>query len=296
MEGPSIRRRLTTPPYSCDTPFTPAAQFAARPGLIAPAESHEGSFVGDYTSYSLRLSSSPLFFSNFRLYMPNYAPRVSLPFNDLSGVIQVWAQTCEAMVVYEHTADAKVTTTHCHILMINSKYATPEQYKRQLLKDITTSLTGNGLWKWASKYGTPDMNFITYMTKGNLAFKYIKNITPDVVEELRCKWSEPTLQSPPTIQTKKEKEDKALSHWEIIQKIRANIEARPKDRITREAGLTAKYTFDTIYLEVMKELRINKVRTSRNELERFIVTLIRDDENFQDEIKEGIKKNIFRSL
>lgn len=64
--------------------------------------------------------------------------------------------------------------------------------------------TGNGFWKWATKHGTPDLSFVTYMSKGKLRSKYSKNISPEVEELYRLKWSEPTTG---TSQSKKKEYD-----------------------------------------------------------------------------------------
>jgi len=125
----------------------------------------------------------------------SFAPLIRLPFNDLSGIIQVWSETCEQMAVYEHEADESVKTTHVHMIMIGCKYKTAEPLKRLYYKMFPNedSSKGNGLWSWENKdYPVPDVNFITYMSKGVLTPKFLKNISPAKVEELRGNWVEPT--------------------------------------------------------------------------------------------------------
>lgn len=230
--------------------------------------------------------------------MINYAPRVSMAFCDISNVINAWAETCEEMVVYEHPSDEEVNTTHVHIIMVNSKYTTSEQYKKIFYRLIKTDRKGNDLWSWIhKKYPTPDLSFITYMSEGKLIPSFIKKVSQESIDAYRALWVEPNSLIKSTIGTKEEKKKKEnLSHWEICEAIKISILNRSKDRVTREASLTARYTFETIYDATIEYLRIHKVRTSRNELERFIVTIVRDDENFRDELRDGIKKNIFRHL
>lgn len=122
----------------------------------------------------------------------NVAPRVSMPFLDLSGVIELWASQCEKLIVYEHISDSQVKKTHCHLLMIGSKVGV-EQLKN-LAKSCIVPGKGQQFWKWESRI-PPDETFITYMSKGKLAPKFIKNISPAEVEEWKLKWIDPTAKS-----------------------------------------------------------------------------------------------------
>lgn len=127
--------------------------------------------------------------------MTNYAPLVRKSYNDMSGVIQVWAHACGQMAVYEHEADEAVKTTHLHMIMLDTKYKTAEGFKRLYYKMFPNEdkSEGNGLWSWTNKeFPVPGIEFVTYMTKGVLRPKFVKNISEDKLEELRGKWSEPT--------------------------------------------------------------------------------------------------------
>ena len=144
--------------------------------------------------FTLSLSS---LFSNNRVYMPNYAPRVSLSYEDLSGVISLWSEVSETVVVYQHAADEEVNTTHVHMILINCKFSTPEALKRIFYANYKTERKGNDLWSWTHKgFPTPDLSFIGYMAKEDLRPVYTKNISPAQVEEQRVKWSKPTPKAP----------------------------------------------------------------------------------------------------
>jgi len=144
----------------------------------------------------------------------NRSPRISLPAQDISNVFVEWAQQCDRMVVYQHDADANVTATHCHILMIGLKVK-DESLKRsfkRLCPHIDTT-GGNKFWKWESKH-PPDEGIITYMTKGILRPVFIKNFEKGELEAQRLKWVNhniPTIdinaQPPVTQSKKKEKYD-----------------------------------------------------------------------------------------
>jgi len=124
--------------------------------------------------------------------MVNYAPRISLSFNDVSGVIKQWSTTCLAMAVYEHEADKDVNTTHIHLIMVDSKYKTEEQYKRILYKELPSEARkGNDLWSWHHKsHPNPDLSFIKYMSKGKLRPVFVSNVIPAVIDEWTSQWED----------------------------------------------------------------------------------------------------------
>jgi len=129
--------------------------------------------------------------------MPNYAPRVSMSFMDLSGIIAIWAESCEKLIAFEHPADEEVAKTHCHILMINSTYATPEQYKRQFYDTVHTHEfgeirpKGNDLWAWKHKdYPNPDVTYVTYMGKGSLLPVFNKDFDLEIVQRYVNMWED----------------------------------------------------------------------------------------------------------
>lgn len=170
--------------------------------------------------------------------MPNYAPRVSLPYNDMSGVIAMWADSCLRMAVFEHEADEEVNTTHIHMIMIDCKYATAEQLKRDFRKLVVTTRKGNELWSWEhKKHPNPDINFIKYMTKGKLRPVFLKNISPAEVEEQRALWVEESKHTP-AVSSAEPKVPK-LTKYEIVMKVKEYFDEKaqreaPKDFFGRE--------------------------------------------------------------
>lgn len=125
--------------------------------------------------------------------MYSYAPRVSIPAKDLSSVIEIWSTSCQSIIAYEHEADEEVTTTHCHILMEGSKYATAEQYKRQLYECLPNEKRkGNELWAWSHKdFKKPDSKFIGYMNKNGKSQKvYNKGYTEEVITTAIDAWKD----------------------------------------------------------------------------------------------------------
>lgn len=238
------------------------------------------------------LSSPPLlsFGGGILAQMQNYAPRVSLPWSDLSGVATLWANYCDRFIAYEHEADAKVSRTHCHFLMIDCKVK-EEAFKRM------SKLPGRGneFWKWATKE-TPDESFITYLSKGKLREKFKKNFSDQIVEERRGLWVEHEPSKKP-VSLKKVKEEKG-SHWELIMKIWNEIKENPRivrQVVDREGAIAHEIHNHSLAFDIMnKHLNENKVRTSRNELERFYVSIMRQDTYSAQSLKKSIFSNIFR--
>jgi len=128
----------------------------------------------------------------------NFAPRVSMPYDELSAVVPLWAAECHKMVVFEHTPDHEDPTTHCHFLLQGSKVA-EEALKRRFYDVIDTQLKSNKLWAWKHKDHpviesldtSGGQQYLTYMTKGELAAKYLKNITWLDVETAKSRWVAP---------------------------------------------------------------------------------------------------------
>lgn len=131
--------------------------------------------------------------------MESYAPRLAISYAEFEPVAQLWADMCQQMAVYEHESDASVNRTHVHLLMIGCQVKA-EQFKRIFKKALPgIKASGNEFWKWESKYGTPDDNFLTYMSKGNLRPKFIKNFSDTIVEERRKQWKITTPSHNPSV-------------------------------------------------------------------------------------------------
>jgi hypothetical protein len=115
----------------------------------------------------------------------------------VSGVIELWADTCDTLIVYEHEADEQVKTTHCHLLMTGSKYKTAEPLKRLFYKTYPQykSSDGNGLWSWCNKdYPCPDFGFIDYMSKGVLEPKFVSGHDVEDIAAAKARQAEKNTQ------------------------------------------------------------------------------------------------------
>lgn len=147
----------------------------------------------------------------------NYAPRITVSYADASGVLAEWADTCEHMCVYEHSADGKVSQTHLHILMLGCNLG-KEALKRRFYKMLPDETRkGNALWKWESER-PPDRSFITYMSKGKLCAMFLKNFPQAEIEDLRSKWVEPTVRQISQKNTKSVKSKPSSDEWDQLLK------------------------------------------------------------------------------
>lgn len=195
--------------------------------------------------------------------MPNYAPRVSLSYADMSGVVQEWSNSCEKMVVYQHDADKEINRVHLHMVMIDCKYKTPEALKRQFHSRVKTDLKGNALWSWEHGKSEPGMSFITYMSKGELASVFVKNILPAEIEELRLQWKQPT----PKGNLLTERKESAKTKYDLVQEMLQEVD---DDEIVNKCSTRVADYLVSVVLKVLRKNRIvigrYKVREYRDSL------------------------------
>jgi len=120
--------------------------------------------------------------------MFSHAIRVTLPYADCSGIISLWADRSSRAIAYQHTADEEVSKTHVHLALWGC------EVKAEALKRMWPEAPGKGneFWAW-KELGLLDNagKYLTYMSKGKLAPKYLKNISEDRVEKSRQAWVDP---------------------------------------------------------------------------------------------------------
>ena len=177
--------------------------------------------------------------------MFSYAARVSKPYSDLSGIIDLWAQRCEQVAVFQHDADEEVTKTHVHLVLLKC-----DVKAEQLKRDSKLPAQGNKLWSFKDHYEDKDKNwvpvdlsFITYMSKGFLEPVFLKNISQDIVDGFRQKWVDPV------------KDDKSGSSTEYyIRKVLSRFPGRP---VLPEDDLSEgrDYDYKSYYDRLLEEFR-----------------------------------------
>lgn len=232
---------------------------------------------------------------------PTYQPIVwqqivRQPYADCSGFIQYLTTVCDRVLVGQHDADEKVTTTHCHIMMVSPAVTTQAIEKARKKFSITGA--GNSLMKVTEKTRVPYEYFLLgkYCLKGvrsNLVFSFS---VPDVdIAKMLSMW----VISPAVQDDEKPKNDK--THFALIRKLWNDLQLisdiwteRLEFNNSGEMKTLNEKGRDKAFEMLVERLNDAEIRTSRNELERFYVTLLRLDKGQARILKELIIKNVFR--
>lgn len=116
---------------------------------------------------------------------PDLCIRITLPYQDCSGVIQQWYTRCAKAVCYEHAADEKVSQTHVHLALIGL------DCKEEALKRMWKQAPGSGNKFWSMTPIKEESKYLAYMTKGKLTAKSAKNFSHEELETHRLAWVDP---------------------------------------------------------------------------------------------------------
>lgn len=146
-----------------------------------------------------------------------HAPRVTRPYDDISGAITSWADRSERLICCEHSPDEGCRQTHVHLGIWNCDVGI-ERLKRLLKEKTNLSLSGNKDWAWVHEnfpdglppweeiaveplvgplLDTPGkkqiFQYLRYMIKGNMnCVKFVKNISSALVDEACKSWAVPS--------------------------------------------------------------------------------------------------------
>lgn len=226
----------------------------------------------------------------------NYAIRVSRPYADCSGILDVWSSRAHAIAVFEHEADHEVNRTHIHVGLYGALVKI-EALKR-MWKDVSGS--GNGFWSFKDADGMDSpgfMQYLTYMSKGELRPKLLKNISPAIVEEAKGRWVTKSPDPKPVkSKVKKDKEDLYV----ITEIIRERFQAW----CSKHRGTSNSYDDSTVYLsrraivdkcceiaiEVLKEKR---KRYNVYDFARYITPIVAEDQDTQQDFYSTVYGKIF---
>lgn len=230
---------------------------------------------------------------------------------DISGIMGVWASLCSAFAVAQHEPDEEVDRVHCHIMLINCSQEVNTIQKKA--KSIDPTVGGQGQW-WISKKVQKGqykgqlykrIPLLKYLLKGDAArLKYSKNISPAEVEEAVSAWI-PDESKDPTPQTPQKSEAKAKqteTHFEICEQILLEAKAKHPNwfKVSMVNYLDEHESEFTIYPEyyqniwdlMITTLRKKKIRTSINELERFYITIMRNEYDFKHLLFQNCMRKI----
>lgn len=230
-------------------------------------------------------------------------------FKDISMLVDYLKSSSECFDIVEHDPDesedpkrGQFNVKHCHCMIVDFFYS-DESLRKFLVK---SGLGGRGQYAILSKTQKTreDYDFDklgVYIHKGCYDASALYCIPVSKVEEWKAAWVTPSVDRNEISKKKKdfgEKKEKSKSHWEIMDDIWS--EAEKESGIWDEfCGFTSGKQLnhkgrDTLFDIMVKHLNNNKVRTSRNELERFYVTLLRRDDRQVGLLRIQILKNVFR--
>lgn len=225
----------------------------------------------------------------------------------LQLVLHIAYDTCRVIADYlqesstryvacQHDADDEITTTHTHF-SIDWPYSI-EALRKQVLKH---KLGGKGQYvimsvtqKGKEPYDFDKLN--TYILKGSLAvYRSSKGVDQDQISTHVAAWITPVAATK-VVTTKMDQQ----SQWEIITQV---VEETKKLGLWTNAtvvtaeGMTVELRIkdhEKVFTYLVKKLNEARIRTSRNELERIYVSVLRHDSVSTERIFSGIYKNIFR--
>lgn len=235
---------------------------------------------------------------------------VRKPYSDVSGLYQWIKQNSSDSLIGQHDADDEIENTHCHIQI--KKFKMTIQSIRDHLK--TAGLGGRGNYNVLTEtqrdkkpYDEHLLNI--YILKGSYLTHRSSTYTIEQIQAYIEKWTayipiDGKDASGNVVPIKKKKE-KPQNHWEIIEEIiklanlkpgwwRTTLERDEDSNLVNVSTLTDEGRYGMFDL-MCKQLQIHKVRTSRNELERFYVSILRFDKGSRENLREAIIKNVFRT-
>lgn len=97
---------------------------------------------------------------------------------------------------------------------------------------------------------------------------------------------------------KKKKEKGGENYWEIIEEVKSQLDyVECLDTMTDYTTYTKRIaSFDNMYRVLMRTLAKYRVRTSENDLNRWITTILRDDPHYGAGMRDNLKARFTRYL
>lgn len=208
-------------------------------------------------------------------------------------------------IMTQHDADEEIECTHTHVCV--DWPMTVEALRKVIVKN---ELDGRGKYAILQKtQKSPRVIYdydklAVYVLKGDIStLRKQKSHTQEEIAAYVAAWVHHGVEDAPASTDTKATKDR--TRWQVVQDV---IEETQKihgvwvtcyeDPFGNDADSPALRikSHATVFKVLLKHLRINKISTSRNELERLYVTLLRHDPWSSQEIFTSIHKNVFRTL
>lgn len=208
---------------------------------------------------------------------------------DISDEFLVWTrENTTNFLVAEHNADLEEKRTHCHMSLVELK-VTIEGLRKQIKalplykpKCYTIMLKTE---KTRELYD--ELLLDEYILKGGVDSTLVRTTqTKEYQQERLAKWV--------NHKDKPDKEENAKTIYDICSKV---FDKGYKEvKLDNHNALVPHFlpNMDN-WLLMCKELNLAKIRTSRNELERAWVTILRQDTFNQQELFYSIQSSVFRN-
>jgi len=208
------------------------------------------------------------------------------PFEEIKAFGEWLKDQVEGFVICQHEPDEKEKTIHCHVMTVGLKVGV-----EGLRKQIKKVSGGRGQYaimekteKTREEYDRDKLAI--YCLKGRVANCKLASYDDITIAAWASKWvdrSEPLS-----------KEEKEKTIWDVIMKAHGMCHKEWKYGSHNELNLQAEPSKENWFI-LMRELNLAKIKTSRNELERAWVTLLRQDPRNQEDLYNSIMSNVFRN-
>lgn len=208
------------------------------------------------------------------------------PFQEIKAFAEWAKEQTLNYLVGEHEADPEIETTHCHILLEGLK-VTKEALRKQILK-VSPGRGQYVIMEKTQKARLPyDRNYLgVYILKGKCATANATSFDDVQLALWASKWVDQS-------EEKLSKAEKETTIWDVIMTAHKKCKADWKLGSHNELNLVVEPSRENWYI-LCQELNRARIRTSRNELERAWVTLLRQDPHNQDDLFNSIMSNVFR--
>lgn len=207
---------------------------------------------------------------------------IGKPYCDISGVINNWARESEQLLVYEHGPDDGASYTHCHILVMGIKLDKKQLYKRKDWKEL-------GLDGKKKQFGFDTFQSgkktIEYMSKGMYDPVFNKGFDSETIANAKANGYVRTVND--------NDNDNKVNYYRICKKIKHSVSYVPclmRDDFGNMISGQRIASFDEVYDKLLKELDENEVRTNGFDMERWLLTILRDDPHWGVNYRENLRK------
>ena len=202
----------------------------------------------------------------------------------------VWIKAhTRRFVIGQHNADDDDKMTHCHF-MVNGCDTTLEGLRKELKKYIKNGREEYSIMTKTHKAHLPyhEWELAVYVIKGDIVHHKLSGYTKEQMDDIVSAWQNYETADP---------KEKITTQYELIKAMLPKMKHKGVmyqgeygDAFAENAVVPCQENFRIM----CDELNAHEVRTSRNELERIWVTLLRQHKTNQDALYSSISNSVFR--